>query len=166
VIDWELAPEGAVELKMLTDGGCARWFNKDGNYFSGSAWLNPMLEYKTIATRTQQKTVADAYDWANGEWEEGEKWTHVVDDDEGQLTKCRKHLKLCNGSDWVYVCEKGEYFVPSKMGYCGVKPIKPKLTKAQAWDKLKGLPDNEWDVHSHIMSIEEKYDIVEVPAND
>ena len=58
------APEGAVELRMLTDGGCARWFNKGGKYFSGSAWLAPMHEYKTIATRPQQtKTVADAYEW-------------------------------------------------------------------------------------------------------
>lgn len=97
--------------------------------------------------------------------QEGEKWTHVVDDDEGQLTKCRKHLKLCNGSDWVYVCEKGEYFVPSKMGYCGVKPIKPTISKAEAWDLCQDYEGSQGMV-KYMLDLHDQYDIVEVPAND
>lgn len=214
-INWDLAPEGAVELRELKSGVCLRWFNKQGEYFSGSGWEFSTSDYNVIATRpTQTKTVADAVEVFGTKWpssrynfawwdsdteqmllgcnetsdtvctraefeayvnaskigkilessdeKEGEKWTHVVDDDEGQLTKCRKHLKLCNGSDWVYVCEKGEYFVPSKMGYCGVKPIKPTISKAQAWDKLMQNKMNSAEVNT----IKQQYDIVEVPAND
>jgi len=101
--------------------------------------------------------------------QEGEKWTHVVDDDEGQLTKCRKHLKLCNGSDWVYVCEKGEYFVPSKMGYCGVKPIKPTISESELLHKIKdmgkGVASNG-HFGDTVRGWLDKYDIVEVPPND
>ena len=197
-VNWDLAPEGSVAVAVKIDDHEIAWVRESVEYngWSLDEWdTNINDEWKIIATRPQQKTVADAvekckglwpnkfckglyYDPKSDEWfcnynpspwyqfvctraefeayvkeQECEKWTHVVDDDECQLTKCRKHLKLCNGSDWVYVCEKGEYFVPSKMGYCGVKPIKQKLTKAEAWDMIEsvnGSPDY----------IKEQYDII------
>lgn len=128
----------------------AKWPSSRYNF----AWWDSDTEQMLLGCNETSDTVCTRAEFEEYVKEqEGEEWTHVVDDDECQLTKCRKHLKLCNGSDWVYVCEKGEYFVPSKMGYCGVKPIKQKLTKAEAWDMIEsvnGSPDY----------IKEQYDII------
>lgn len=63
-INWDLAPEGAVELRELKSGVCLRWFNKQGEYFSGSGWEFSTSDYNVIAIRpTQTKTVADAVEW-------------------------------------------------------------------------------------------------------
>ena len=70
-INWDLAPEGAVELRLGRVDAISRWFNSDGEAFGSDGWFTPTIEYKTIATRPQQKTVADAYEWANGEWRDG-----------------------------------------------------------------------------------------------
>lgn len=182
---------GDKELRWANEDGQWGFDKVDGwKFLTG----NPLKLscWKAIATRpTQTKTVADAVEQGQPHFkatrenlekiakdaqggfveveQEGEKWTHVVDDDEGQLTKCRKHLKLCNGSDWVYVCEKGEYFVPSKMGYCGVKPIKPKISESELLHKIKdmgkGVASNG-HFGDTVRGWLDKYDIVEVPPND
>lgn len=132
------------------------------------AYMKELPNFK--ATRENLEKIAkDAQgDFVEVE-QEAERWTHVVDDDEGQLTKCRKHLKLCNGSDWVYVCEKGEYFVPSKMGYCGVKAIKPTISESELLHKIKdmgkGVASNG-HFGDTVRGWLDKYDIVEVPPND
>lgn len=134
----------AVEYygKTFVAGQCTHIrCGKDGKMFfaSGETDSDNWQDSYLVCTREQFEAYVKE--------QEGEKWTHIVDDDEHQLTKCRKHLKLCNGSDWVYVCEKGEYFVPGKMGYCGVKPIKPTITKAEAWDKISSAlkPGSTYD---------------------
>lgn len=193
-IDWSLAPEGAVKLRLGRVDSICRWFNANGEAFGSDGWFTPTIEYKTIAIRPQQKTVADAYEhcktwqhqtygylyWyepigfvyrsspdvpseyqlictrqqfeAYAKGQEGGKWTHYVEDDETPPIKCKKHIKLCSGNDWVYVCEKGDYFVPSKMGFCSVKPIKPTISKAEAWDYAV-------DSGLYASEIEDKYDI-------
>lgn len=134
-------------------------YNPNSNRFTYSETGEVNQRWYIVCTRAEFEAYVKE--------QECEKWTHVVDDDEGQLTKCRKHLKLCNGSDWVYVCEKGEYFVPSKMGYCGVKPIKPTMTKEQHEFLCKFSTDsNNLEVIAEVESYLAKHDIVEVPAND
>jgi len=171
-INWNLAPEGAVAIKRTRQGKMF-FENSKGEYYHGG-WKSFFCDkWKTIATRPTKKTVADAphfkatrenleqvaKDCEGGffEVQEGEKWTHYTEEEEGLSTRCRKHLQLSQGDDWVYVCELGEYFVPGKMGYCGVKPIKPKLTKAQAWDMLC-KKEHEFDIVNKIKS---EYDITD-----
>lgn len=68
-INWDLAPEGAVELRELKSGVCLRWFNKQGEYFSGSGWELSTSDYNVIAIRpTQTKTVADAVEVFGTKW--------------------------------------------------------------------------------------------------
>lgn len=101
--------------------------------------------------------------------QEGEKWTHIIDDDEGPLTRCRKHLKLGNGNNWVYVCEKGEYFVPGKMDYFGVKPIKPTITKSDFADfVIEKLSDGtHQDAVCYLLQQKlDQHEVIEGPAND
>lgn len=201
------APESAVKLGMLSDGGCARWFNKDGKYFSGSSWMTPMHEYVAIATRLQQKTIADAYEWVRKgnkicgysfaqnkmlsfckdnntyafvsetsssgsveteNWQpvctreqfedyvkqqEGEKWTHMYYKD-----KCRIKVSEPDSDGYIVIVTDFNGYqlcTPDEL-----KPIKPTISKAEAWDKLKDLPANEWSIHSHVMELENKYDII------
>jgi hypothetical protein len=184
MIDWSLAPEGAIELRMIIGGGCARWFNGDGNYFSGSSWLEPTAEYVTISTRPTephpQKTVADAWEWSKGERlpddyagvsysesrqdfsfykynslvekgksefyiklctreefeaygreqeakQEGEKWTHEYG---SASIKC-KVLAIDGDESWVFT----EYGNKVTEFTDSLRPIKPTITKAEAWDK-------------------------------
>lgn len=217
-INWDLAPFGAH--KLVQCGESIIWMDNRVRFFTGNEFREMNVNYIVIATRPQQKTVADAVEYYNGEFpegqavlgiaysnnkivpyytgspiadgtnspgsyiicnreqfeayvkeQEGEKWTHVVDDDEGQLTKCRKHLKLCNGRDWVYVCEKGEYFVPSKMGYCGVKPIKPTISEdskrqLELYVQYRVDKYGDYAMKSDLSDYLSYHDIVGVSAND
>ena len=87
----------------------------------------------------QQKTVAD----------EGEKWTHTIDG--------LKVRFLVDGPD-----EAGEVPVASDDGYYRIfdvdqlEPIKPKLTKSQAWDKICES-EHEFDI---VNRIKQMYDII------
>jgi hypothetical protein len=125
---------------------------------SGQKVMNGTEAWQLVCTREQ----FEAY--GREKEQEGEKWTHIVDDDNVQLTRCRKHLELCNGGGWVYVCEKGEYFVPDEIGYCGVKPIKPTLTKAQMLERIKYRAisiDDDDEFGAKVREWLENYDITD-----
>lgn len=57
-----------------------------------------------------------------------------------------------NGSD-------GRSYIGTPLEY--VRKLKPTITKSQAWDMLKKLPQNHYEMHSSIMQVEEEYHIVE-----
>ncbi len=86
--------------------------------------------------------------------QEGEKWTHVYTDDTGTDIRC---VLLAEHDEWAWVKDAGTVDTIHKSW---LKPIKPTLTKSQAWDMLKDLPANEWGVHSHVMELEDKYEII------
>ena len=68
-INWDLAPEGAVELRVCVPLGYMRWFNVGGQTWSRSKWIEPIGDYETIATRPQpRKTVEDAVADHDGKW--------------------------------------------------------------------------------------------------
>ena len=217
-IDWDLAPEGAVAIKQNNGKWKAlAWINSDGYWWDdmNEQWNEESLEWaQTIATRQQQtKTVADAYEWANGEWpkkeyeyikfrqgrfffsigrylarddgcyivctreqfeayakeQEGEKWTHKNPPPVG--AKCKYAL---GESDTWWDCEIISHkrlvihcpHIESDE-HCGLqivgeiqpvrfKPIKPKLTKAEAWDKLMERKTNSAEVNT----LKQQYDII------
>ena len=174
-IDWALAPEGAVKLRLGRVDSICRWFNANGEAFGSDGWFAPTIEYKTIATRPQQKTVADAYEAFDGKWpdskysyawwdcytekvllgcnetgatictreqfeayakeqetkQEGKKWTHVVNYGFGEQAQCRI-ISECGVFLWVQVDGVG---CPATYKKSELKPIKPALTKAEAWDR-------------------------------
>lgn len=203
MIDWKLAPEGAVAVAVNPHDHEIAWVRESGGYtgWSLNEWdTNINDEWKTIATRpTQTKTVADAVEAFDGKWpnsrydmawwdsdteqvllgcnptsdtictraefeayvkeQEGEKWTHEYDNSNPRRLKIICDKPDVNGEIAVIVNgPKGAFYtktLPSK-----IRLIKPTLSKAEAWDKLKNLPANEWSIHSHVMELENKYDII------
>ncbi len=66
-VNWDLAPEGAVELKYSKSDCSASWFNRKGEHWFEDVWMNVTFpeDWQTISTRpTQTKTVADAVEWS------------------------------------------------------------------------------------------------------
>lgn len=149
-VEWGLAPEGAETLREVKEFGYLRWFNREDQAWYGKEWDFPVDGYNIIATRpTQTKTVADAVE------QEGEKWTHTRElDNERCYLLSEKADK--DGHLPVFVENVG-YDV--EFGF-KLKPIKTKISKAEAWDMLKDLPANEWSIHSHMMELENKYNII------
>ena len=72
-INWDLAPEGAVELRCANND-LMRWFNLKGERYVSNQWcVDYAMEWQTIATRpTEKKTVADAWEAFSGKWPEDE----------------------------------------------------------------------------------------------
>lgn len=86
--------------------------------------------------------------------QEGEKWTHVYNEHEvcRVLTEDPDRFGIIvidTASNGYIVCEPNE-----------IKPIKPTLTKAQAWDMLKQTPDNIRSLDDALIEITDKYDII------
>jgi len=105
-------------------------------------WRDYVSDFKTIATRpTQTKTVADAVE------QEGEKWTHT----HGGGLKC-KVIATDEEHSWV-LTEHGSKVTEFTSS---LKPIKPKLTKSQAWDKICES-EHEFDIVNRIKQL---YDII------
>ena len=68
-VNWDLAPEGSVAVAVKIDDHEIAWVRESVEYngWSLDEWdTNINDEWKIIATRPQQKTVADAVEW-NGE---------------------------------------------------------------------------------------------------
>lgn len=118
-----------------------RWANarfKSGSSVDADAFLREFTEQPQ-----QTKTVADE--------QEGEKWTHV--DDEGDKC-CVVHTK--DGLAWVsYERSICDCVVPMS----DLKPIKPKLTKAQAWDLIQDYEGLDVLVR-YILRLHEQYEII------
>ena len=108
-------------------------------------------EDKTVAfdrvdRPTQTKTVADAVE------QDDEKWTHTFNE-----LKCRTIIDKPDREGYIVVVnELGEY-------YCvlddEIKPIKPKLTKAQAWDLCQDY-DGPKSMKAYMYDLHEEYDII------
>lgn len=153
MIDWNLAPEGATMI--ISSDKELRWANKDGqwvfNKVDGWKFLtgNPLKLscWKVIATRpTQTKTVADAVE------QEGEKWTHVY---------CSEKCKVVGEPDSfgrvVILTESDAYFLDKPEN---LKPIKPTLTKAEAWDRMADSDTSIITFHDKYEELKEQYDII------
>ena len=188
-INWGLAPEGAVTV--LQDLHALYWGNDKGEWFDtgDNTWNKSLSKHVAIATRPQQKTVADAYEWANGEWQgdsetiwwsknfnqfewgdnitsdtictreqfeayakeqegkqDGEKWTHTYINKYGDNIECRVIAGRGEFS-WVESEVMTEIVLTSSL-----KPIKPTLTKAEAWDKAV--------LAGNVSHITDNYDII------
>ena len=174
-VDWMRAPFGTD--KLIQVGESAMWMDSHGRFFSGNEFREIDLEYTVIATRPQQKTVADAYEAFDEEWnikefnlcsysneneeffthskdyqhkndeyevcnreqfeayakeqeaeQEGKRWTHTYGSDKCYIKEAEPDFQ---GYIIIYSNEDGYMLVePSEL-----KPIKPTLTKEQAWDK-------------------------------
>lgn len=106
-VNWDLAPEGAETLRQVKKFGYLRWFNKEGQAYFGIEWDFPVMEYETIATRpTQTKTVADAVEWANGEWV-GDSRFIVYQEELGKFAFVVSEKPYMNG--WGLVCTREEF---------------------------------------------------------
>lgn len=79
----------------------------------------PEWNSQTVYSEPKRKTVADE--------QEGEKWTHRT-----SLGKCRVLIDTPDEHGYVVIEGDGDGYslVPPRT----LKPIKPTLTKAQAWD--------------------------------
>lgn len=97
-INWKLAPEGAIGVAQR--GQQLAFVDNDRNIFLDGHWGISMgwelvAKRPTLAesiTKTpqleQQKTVADAYEWANGEWKRGML----------AICKCNDNLFFCDNN--------------------------------------------------------------------
>lgn len=110
-------------------------YNKRNDwFFSDTAVFQDVVcsreEYEAYAKEQESK-------------QEGERWTHT--DDHGDRFKF--DFKLACG-ERVYLREDGQRIVDGKLGYSKLKPIKPTITKAEAWDKFIHMHNNLKDNHS------------------
>ena len=86
----------------------------------------------------KKKTVADAVE------QEGEKWTHTYSD-YGVIKDCiLVHDKPDEYGQVLVLNRRGEYVLTDNVK---LKPIKPTLTKSQAWDKISSAlePGSTYD---------------------
>lgn len=163
-VNWDLAPEGAKELVQFESHvtwrkGIKIWCMVQ------QGWRDYVSDFKTIATRPTQKTVADAVE------QEGEKWTHGIPPD-GIYCKVNHGGEFVNcylvGRDdmgaFVYRIDDQYH---STISESNLRPIKPKLTKAQAWDIIQEMHAFEGRSYENCyLHLFKSYDIVEGPAND
>lgn len=109
------------------------------------------------ATRENLEKIAKDAQGDFVEVEEGEKWTHTHLGD-----KCRV-IHEYKSAAWVVIHGKGDRVISIH----SLKPIKPKLTKAQAWDIIQEMHAFEGRSYENCyLHLFKSYDIVEGPAND
>jgi transcription antitermination factor NusG len=98
-----------------------------------------------VCTRKQFETY--------GREQEGEKWTHTT-----SLGKCRVLIDTPDKQGYVVVeLDNNAYaIVPPRC----IKPIKPTLTKAQAWDMVQDYEGVDGIV-KYILELHSKYDITD-----
>jgi len=185
-INWKLAPEGAIGVAQR--GQQLAFVDNDRNIFlDGHRGISMGWElvakrptFAESITKTPQleqtKTVADAVEKprfkatrenlekiakdAQGDFveveQEGEKWTHDFYGD-----KCKVLIdEPDSDGDIVILLGNGRY-IP--VGAEEIKPIKPTLTKAQAWDMLDS---EDVELSVSVSAIKEQYEVIEGPAND
>lgn len=180
-----LSDKSPTQTKTVADavaenGG--KWLYDDYNYLNfdskdGWYWSDKGLFETLVCTREQfeayvkeqepnfkatrenlEKIAKDAQgDFVEVE-QEGEKWTHEYD---SANIKCRI-LATDENECWVLT----EYGNKVTEHIDSLKPIKPTLTKAEAWSKLCQINGEyqNMDVATAVMTICDKHDIVEVTA--
>lgn len=115
-----------------------------GEYYAGGRHFDPYF-FCQVCTRAEFEAYVKE--------QEGEKWTHELWGDKAYI---KIYEPDCDG--YLMAVTEGNGYNLVKIE--DLKPIKPTLTKAEAWDKLKDLPAHEWSIHSHVMELENKYDII------
>lgn len=144
-VNWNLAPEGAEELVQFENHvtwrkGIKIWCMVQED------WCDYVSDFKAIATRPKQtKNVADAVE------QEGEKWTHKTAESE----YCRILIdKPDQFGNVVILKEEWGY---SDYPLSSLKPIKPTISKAEAWDKVAS---EDLELSVSVSAIKEQYDII------
>ena len=156
-VNWDLAPEGATEIR--SNGNIMRFFNEHNHLWNGAAkeWVIIPNEYdwKTIATRPQERNseypplTQSLIDEAN----QDEEWTHVMDSGEKCIVLADKPdihgvIVIYTDDNNYYTCE------PSN-----IKPIKPQITKAKAWDRLNS--GEFYNAQYGIDTLKHEYEIID-----
>lgn len=101
----------------------------EGQVWLGDEWVVPCVNYEVVATRPKQtKTIADS---SQTSCSEGEKWTHTYD---GQKVRWLGN-KPDSFEEMAIQYQSGEYGLAR---VSALKPIKPTITKSEAWDKVVG----------------------------
>lgn len=123
--------EDAVEWNESVGLG-DEWGHEDCDviiiYRDGFAYSDSRATSKEIAC-TREEFEACVAAKAKSEPE----WTHVLNS--GVRCKLFKSLEWMQGD--VYESEDGKFFIPQRTGKSySIKPIKPTISKAEAWDKL------------------------------
>jgi len=149
-INWDLAPEGAERLVQC--GWFIGWVKE------GHVWCNytcvweqdhTLNDEETIATRPQEPR--EEYEKARGE-KVGE-WTHL--DPDGR--KCII-IHVHDSVAWV----RYENRLSNELWDAdSLKPIKPKLTKAEAWDMLNEKASTVNELGVRLLELHGKYEIID-----
>jgi len=147
-VNWDLAPEGATEIR--SNGNIMRFFNKHNHFWNGAAeeWVTIPNEYdwKIVATRPQER---EEYEKARGE--KVEEWTHL--DPDGR--KCII-IHVHDSVAWV----RYENRLSNELWDAdSLKPIKPQITKAKAWDRLNS--GEFYNAQYGIDTLKHEYEIID-----
>lgn len=148
-VNWDLAPKDATEIR--SNGNIMRFFNKHNHLWNGAAkkWVEIPNEkdWQTIATRLQEPR--EEYEKAR-EGKVGE-WTHL--DPDGR--KCRI-IHVHDSVAWV----RYENRLSNELWDAdSLKPIKPQITKAEAWDMLNS--GEFYNAQYGIDTLKHKHDIID-----
>lgn len=153
-VNWDLAPKDATEIR--SNGNIMRFFNKRNLFYNGAMkeWklTQYLSDWQTIATRPQEPR--EEYEKARGEKAEQE-WTHRTN--AGEL--CKIHVKEPDVNGVIIVLnERGEYL---RHNSDSLKPIKPQITKAKAWDMLNEKASTVNEFRNALVELQDKYDVVD-----
>lgn len=170
-VNWDVAADGTA-TRLVTCEDSVYWA-KDGHIWhnNGAYWVkrDPGCIFQTIATRPQQKTVADAVEQGQPHFkatrenleniakdfqyfeeveQEGEKWTHITNSG----YKCKIHLKEPDENYMIVVsCSDGVYRLHDLKT---LKPIKPTISESEAIGILMA------NKHLSFAALLEDYDVV------
>lgn len=105
-------------------------FGEGYDFCEGEYQVCTRAEFEAYVKEQESKiTMDDINEHISTGEQEGEKWTHTLDG-----RKCKIIINKPDvDEDIVVLCKEGDYQI---IGHEVLKPIKPKLTKAEAWDKL------------------------------
>jgi hypothetical protein len=128
------------------------WNMHDNSFWRGCEGFRGDI-FELVCTREQ----FEAYGREQEAKQEGEKWTHVYNDHE----VCRVLIEDPDRFGIIVIDTAGNGYLtcsPDEM-----KPIKPTITKAEAWDKLNRIDGSaEFEtVMNSVMAIIEQYDITD-----
>ena len=139
-VNWDLAPESADSLKQsVSDVGNLQWFKGLYVHIGDDNYAHTVSsKWKIIATRPQKYEKARA--------EKLEEWTHLYNEHEA----CRVLVGAPDRFGIIVIDTAANGYI-----VCGqdeIKPIKPQITKAQAYDMFMSGYTAE--------HIKETYDVV------
>jgi len=128
--------------EMVTgfEGKCL-WYSPNKRQWTSSPALMPYDSYR-VCTREQ----FEAYAKEQEAKQEGEKWTHVYLEEKAYIKVSEPD---CDG--YILVVTEGDGYNLVRID--DLKPIKPRITKAEAWDYAV-------DSGLYAEEIERKYDII------